>query len=749
MSDSFVLTANQRAADAAVDCANEEEQDEPSPVFFLSDIDIAGAPWLLPPSDVLVTTSSPEELAGALASHGLLVAPGLIPVESANAARREVERSICEHHGAASESRRRTLALDATAPTIVPILRGIANSPLGVSIASTLGEDAALCDLVANVSAPGAPASSQAPGFETPALAKGSADDAAEEADFHQALASRGQGLLSVHVALGNVEKASGPMLVWAATHGRAFHQALEVRGADALQGATGIWLDLACGDGALADSRLVRYHSSNNAPPTSATGRQVTLVATFTSAALLPAAMMTASRRESSAALEQVGRLSLRNMDAALRQLASTSAKQAAASSSSPSSSGRTEGAASVAARSGTAEEAWCRAELEARWQEAHAPSMLSAPAADRYMRPRAELVRTFEAAMQAAAQGDVAGATRWLDTPQAGASVDARGGDSLLTLLMQASAAGHEELARALLFTRGADPNVTDAVGRTALHAAACHGHATVVQLLLKAGANVDGADGEGMCAAAWAAARGHEEVRGLLAGQHFAPRLLRGLLSDAEIRSLLSLWGEEVTPVPLPVHDNGAGHRVTPVPLPVPVPVPVHDNGAGHSTIYLHAGQREGRGALHADDERSRILARVVDLMRRHDPRATLHAPGDLARDLNVRCCELHRYVVGGGLLDRNHRDSGSMLTMSVTLSDPAAVEGGHFVTWPGAHGQDEWTDDDTPTLHPIGRGDAILFRSEDLHNVLPVTDGGPRYSLVVELWAGPVNNEHRHA
>ena len=134
MSDSFVLTANQRAADAAVDCANEEEQDEPSPVFFLSDIDIAGAPWLLPPSDVLVTTSSPEELASALASHGLLVAPGLIPVESANAARREVERSICEHHGAASESRRRTLALDATAPTIVPILRGIANSPLGVSM---------------------------------------------------------------------------------------------------------------------------------------------------------------------------------------------------------------------------------------------------------------------------------------------------------------------------------------------------------------------------------------------------------------------------------------------------------------------------------------------------------------------------------------------------------------------------------------------------------------------------------------
>ena len=172
-------------------------------------------------------------------------------------------------------------------------------------------------------------------------------------------------------------------------------------------------------------------------------------------------------------------------------------------------------------------------------------------------------------------------------------------------------------------------------------------------------------------------------------------------------------------------------------------------MHDNGAGHSTIYLHAGQREGRGPLHADDERSRILVRVVDLMRRHDPRATLHAPGDLARDLNVRCCELHRYVVGGGLLDRNHRDSGSMLTMSVTLSDPAAVEGGHFVTWPGAHGQDEWTDDDTPTLHPIGRGDAILFRSEDLHNVLPVTDGGPRYSLVVELWAGPVNNEHRHA
>jgi hypothetical protein len=89
--------------------------------------------------------------------------------------------------------------------------------------------------------------------------------------------------------------------------------------------------------------------------------------------------------------------------------------------------------------------------------------------------------------------------------------------------------------------------------------------------------------------------------------------------------------------------------------------------------------------------------------------------------------VRCIELHHYSKGGGLTDPGHRDCGSALTMSVLLSDPDAVTGGDFVTY----------SDGAPVAHKMGRGDAILFHSEKLHNISTVTSG-LRQSLVVELW-----------
>ena len=49
------------------------------------------------------------------------------------------------------------------------------------------------------------------------------------------------------------------------------------------------------------------------------------------------------------------------------------------------------------------------------------------------------------------------------------------------------------------------------------------------------------------------------------------------------------------------------------------------------------------------------------------------------------LSVRCIELHLYTAGGGLTDPGHNDLGSVLTLSVMLSDPGPSErGGRFTT-----------------------------------------------------------------
>ena len=55
-----------------------------------------------------------------------------------------------------------------------------------------------------------------------------------------------------------------------------------------------------------------------------------------------------------------------------------------------------------------------------------------------------------------------------------------------------------------------------------------------------------------------------------------------------------------------------------------------------------------------------------------------------------------------------------------------------DGGTFLTWDEAG---------RPVPHELGRGDAIVFNSEKVHNVSPITRG-VRVALVLELWlAGP--------
>jgi hypothetical protein len=67
---------------------------------------------------------------------------------------------------------------------------------------------------------------------------------------------------------------------------------------------------------------------------------------------------------------------------------------------------------------------------------------------------------------------------------------------------------------------------------------------------------------------------------------------------------------------------------------------------------------------------------LVAKLVHAMRSQE--------GDwgdreaLCSATSVRCAEFHSYAESGGLLDENHRDLGSTLTMSVLLSDEQAQE-----------------------------------------------------------------------
>ena len=101
------------------------------------------------------------------------------------------------------------------------------------------------------------------------------------------------------------------------------------------------------------------------------------------------------------------------------------------------------------------------------------------------------------------------------------------------------------------------------------------------------------------------------------------------------------------------------------------------------------------------------------------------------------LSVRCIEYHSYWPGGCLLDPDHIDAGSTLTLSALLSDPSTLDGGQFLTFSAG----------APVAHELECGDAIVFYSERIHNVSAVMSG-VRHSLVIELWEGVENVADRH-
>ena len=785
MSEGFLSAARIRSADASAKRSTASTAGPGETTLELSRI--KHAQWLLPPADLLCVMS--EQAAAALTAtvsrFGLLMAPGLVGRDPSDAARNEVMKSfglahiasvaaqsLCIKDGASPDAcgsrehglyttdergLRHTLLLDVQQqPTICAILETICCSPIAAAVAGCLGEDAALVELCAWLADPGAEAVPIAPlgggaaTEDTPDAHSSAAAAAAdrldnqdeEHQDEERPSAHDGGGPpteLSVVVALGVVDPMMGPLRVWPCTHTAETHRKLtgSADGARAaVCGLGSVDMALEAGDALLLDRRLLCALGPNTAyhafPWAVKMRRTVHLVATFTSAdrmlvrprSHLPSLLsgLAPARAPHPPILAGLAsRLSLINMKQALALLAPPFDGDPPPPPCAPDAIAAINFADDVDDGRGQGKQP---ASLPALWQAWHQPELLSPTLADRYLRPQSARARGFAAALRAAAQGEAEAVRCWLASPEGAGTIDAKGGPTQSTLLMRASAYGHAELTRELLARFGADSNAVDREGSSALHAAAFCGHAACVEALVAHGANVDLPDREGDLAVAWATARGHDAVATFLVGQWFRPRVLPHLLEAAEIATLLSLW-ETVRPI--------------------------HDNRMGHETIYLHAGQADGRGVLFAGDACARLLHRTIEAMRTHDPRTPGSGcpAGSLARDLTVRCCELHRYGVGGSLMNRDHRDSGSVLTLSVTLSDPRLVEGGLFVTWDGVE-RNEWTDADTPTVHPLEQGSGILFRSEDLHNVLPVTGGtGPRLSLVIELWAKQqLNNVHRY-
>ncbi|KAG8463811.1 hypothetical protein KFE25_004084 [Diacronema lutheri] len=157
------------------------------------------------------------------------------------------------------------------------------------------------------------------------------------------------------------------------------------------------------------------------------------------------------------------------------------------------------------------------------------------------------------------------------------------------------------------------------------------------------------------------------------------------------------------------------------------------------AQHRVLHLHRAARLER-ALPA------LLPRLLNRLRAADSARWRLLRG---RSTSVRSAEFHAYELGGSVADPEHRDAGSLLTLSVALSRRSDFDGGELLLWREA--ADGSGADVGGGLSALGEelapGDGVLFPSEKRHNVTPVTRGGRR-AFIVELWAGPANEHNRH-
>ena len=229
-------------------------------------------PWL---------ATSSDHAADLFSQHGLLAAPQAISSTTAGAANAEVNAALvttlslplAQSSHLLGEIReplyRHDLKLDLT-PCMLTLLQQLLekSSPLAAAIESALGgeaEQAALAELSCIISEPGARAQ--------PAHC----DVAASDHDG----ASR---LVTVFVALHDVDSLMGPTIMWPGTHTPQFHAELKEKGPLFLRSrdnGIGVRMDLRAGGAVLMDGRL--WHAGGANEPNSS-GRRCLLVVSFAS---------------------------------------------------------------------------------------------------------------------------------------------------------------------------------------------------------------------------------------------------------------------------------------------------------------------------------------------------------------------------------------------------------------------------------------------------------------------------------
>jgi hypothetical protein len=146
-------------------------------------------------------------------------------------------------------------------------------------------------------------------------------------------------------------------------------------------------------------------------------------------------------------------------------------------------------------------------------------------------------------------------------------------------------------------------------------------------------------------------------------------------------------------------------------------------------------------------HNSFQKTNLLDKILDFAQRawdkgdysgnEQKPGPLHALKGGVNSLNLRLVEHWEYSPGGGLVDPEHYDNNSVLTLVCLLSDSSTFEGGTFRTNESNGNMKEYA---------MNRGDAICFVSHKLHNVVPLVSG-KRRSMVIELWEGGEGHQGR--